>query len=129
MVRETGGAATNVNSVLEGATANLFLRLDRNAATEQITGFYSLNGTTWISLGSVTQALQNPRLAIVVGASPGGTPNADLAWAEVIGTSVTPPRSTLPPRPTAHLQRPRHHTDHGCCHGRHRGYGQQGRIL
>jgi regulation of enolase protein 1 (concanavalin A-like superfamily) len=83
-VRETGGAASLVNTVVNASTANLHYRLDRDPSTEVITAYYSLNGTDWTQLGTVTQQLSNPRLAIVVGASPGGYPNADIAWAEII---------------------------------------------
>jgi hypothetical protein len=82
--REVGGAATIVSSVNEPATTNLLLRLDRDAATGLISASYSLNGTNWVSLGSAAQTVNNPRLGIFVGSSPGGYPNADLAWAEVV---------------------------------------------
>jgi len=84
LARESGGSAVNVNSVVSTATSNLHFRLDRNTTTGVITAFYSLNGTDWTQLGSVTQTINNPRLGIVVGASPGGYPNADIEWAEVI---------------------------------------------
>ena len=47
-----------------------------------------------MSQGSVTQFLNHPRLAIFVGASPGGFPNADLSWVEVI-TDATSPTPTI----------------------------------
>ncbi len=81
--REISGNATNLASATITATS-LYLRLDRNPATDTITGYYSLDGTTWIPHGSVTQSITVPRLAVVVGASPSGFPNADLAWVEVM---------------------------------------------
>jgi regulation of enolase protein 1 (concanavalin A-like superfamily) len=84
--REAQGGASIVNSVSQTATQGLALRLDRVLATETITGYYSLDGASWVSLGSVTQALTNPSLGIVVGASPGGFPNADLVWAEIVSS-------------------------------------------
>ncbi len=82
--REVNGSPNIVNSILETATSNLHLRLYRDPGTGAITGYYSLDGANWITLGSVTQILNNTHLAIVVGASPSGFPNADFAWAEVI---------------------------------------------
>jgi hypothetical protein len=84
LAREINRNASIVREVPETATTNLYLRLDRAPSTSVITGYYSLDGASWITLGSVTQVLTNPRLAIVVGASPGGFPNADLYWLEVI---------------------------------------------
>jgi hypothetical protein len=72
------GAATLAN------TGNLILRLDRNAATNVLTGDYSTtDGATWVVVGSVTTALTNPRLGVQVGANLAGPQVADLAWAEV----------------------------------------------
>ena len=88
-VRESGGSAAVLQSANVTATANLHLRMDRDVTTERIIGYHSLDGVSWTALGSgVIQALNNPRLAIFTGASSGGFPNADLAWAEVL-TSQT----------------------------------------
>jgi regulation of enolase protein 1 (concanavalin A-like superfamily) len=92
--REVNGNPRNISYVSEAATSNLHFRLDRDLNTESITAYYSLDGAVWTSLGSVTQTLSNPRLAIVVGASPSGFPNVDLAWAEVT-TGGALPGSTL----------------------------------
>jgi hypothetical protein len=83
MARETGGRGQIVKKVLRTETRDLLLRLDRDPATELIIGYYSVDGTTWNELGRVTQALQNPRLAIVVGSSPGGFPVAELQWVQI----------------------------------------------
>jgi hypothetical protein len=88
--RETGGAAVVLQSASVTATTNLQLRLDRNAAAGTISGYYSLDGVTWVALGSVTQTVGNPRLGIIVGASPGGLPNASVAWVEVMAPQSAP---------------------------------------
>jgi regulation of enolase protein 1 (concanavalin A-like superfamily) len=82
--KEVNGAASIVNKIAETAVSNLHFRLDRDLITNNISTYYSLDGAVWTSLGSVIQSLSNPRLAIFVGASPSGFPNADLAWAEVV---------------------------------------------
>ncbi|WP_373498963.1 hypothetical protein, partial [Desulfococcus sp.] len=84
LAREVGGSAVVVNSISETSTQGIHLRLDRELSTDRITAHYSLDGANWISPGSVVQSLNNPRLAIFAGASPGGFPNAILEWAEVI---------------------------------------------
>jgi len=89
-VRETGGNASNLNVVSVSATSNLYFRLDRDLSTGVITSYYSLNGTNWTTVGSVTQTISNPRLGIVIGGdnSPGTYPNADIAWVEVYYNEV-----------------------------------------
>jgi hypothetical protein len=82
--REVNASPTILRHVSQTATSNLYLRLDRDPATETITGYYSLNGVDWTSLGSVVQSLSHPRLGIFVGTSPSAFPNADVAWAEVL---------------------------------------------
>ena len=89
-VNEINGQGSVLSFAEQAETTDLYLRLDRDTATEIITGWYSLTGTSWVSLGSVTHALQNPRLVVFVGASPGGFPNADLAWAEVATGAESP---------------------------------------
>ncbi len=88
-VRELDGDALNINTPSVTAVSNLYQRLDRNIATGVITAYYSLNGSTWTSLGAVTQTLNNPRLGIVTGASPGGFPVADFSWVEIYTSSST----------------------------------------
>ena len=88
--REAGGNAINLNSLQESATTNIYLRLDREPSSETIIAFYSLDGSDWIQVGSVVQPLMNPRFCIETGASPGGFPEADIAWAE-ISTQPLPP--------------------------------------
>jgi glucose/arabinose dehydrogenase/regulation of enolase protein 1 (concanavalin A-like superfamily) len=88
--REMGGSAVNLRTASVAATSNLHLRLDRNAGAGTISGYYSLDGATWVTLGNVTQTVATPRLGIIAGASPGGFPNADIAWAEVIAPPTAP---------------------------------------
>ena len=88
--REINGNPSALNSATETATANLILRLDRDPSTQIISAYYSKDGSSWTAMGSVTQALNNPQLAVFVGASPGGFPNADLSWAEVITENPVP---------------------------------------
>jgi hypothetical protein len=67
-IQETGGVPTALAN--PGVVANqVSLRLDRNPATEVISAFYSLNGTTWVSLGQTSHSLTNARLGIWTGAS------------------------------------------------------------
>jgi hypothetical protein len=87
MIVERDQNASVVRFDSQSATNNMFFRLDRNATDEGIEGLYSLDGTNWSSLGRVTSRLTNPRLAIVVSASPSGLPYADIAWAEVYAPS------------------------------------------
>jgi len=86
---EAAGSASLRNSVSESATSNLYLRLDRDLDTNLFTSYYSVNGFEWTIVGVVAQELNNPRLGIVSGSSPGGFPNADIAWAEVLTNGAT----------------------------------------
>jgi regulation of enolase protein 1 (concanavalin A-like superfamily) len=88
--RETGANASVPGQAAVTASSNLWLRLDRDAGTGAITAHYSTNGgSTWQQLGgSVTQTISNPRLGLIVGASPSGTPVATLHEVE-IHTPVT----------------------------------------
>lgn len=92
LVREVMDSPWIVSSVSESATSNMYFRLDRNPESLLITAFYSIDGTTWQQVGgNVDQDFDNPKLAIVIGSSPGGFPNADIAWAEVIAGESTGP--------------------------------------
>ena len=79
---EQGANPSVVNSATVTATS-FYLRLDRNLATNTITGSYSLDGVTWVQVSSTVMALNNPQLAIFAGGSPSGLPNAKINWAEV----------------------------------------------
>jgi hypothetical protein len=103
--REIGGAAAVLNEPTLTATTNLYLRLDRNPTNNAVSSYYSLNGTNWVTVGTVTQTLNNPRLGLVTASSPSGFPNADFAWAEVAALSSAGPalreagpRGGAPPR-------------------------------
>lgn len=75
--------------------SSIRFRLDRDISTGLITGYYSLNGTTWLLLGSQNIALANPRLGIWVGGSPvpwtNGLPVCSLQTLEVVSTNTTLP--------------------------------------
>lgn len=84
LARETLGSAWGVGSVDETATSNIYLRIDRDQMTENLTTFYSLDGNNWTQVGNtINQGIENPRLAIIVGTSPNGFPDADIASVEV----------------------------------------------
>ncbi len=90
---EVNGVGTVIERRGLANTGNLILRLDRNLSTNAYTPFYSVDsGTTWIRLmGIPIVALNNPRLAIQVGANlAADAKSADLAWVEVIRPSCLP---------------------------------------
>ena len=91
--RETGGAAAVVGAAT--VTPNrLWLRLDRNVATNAIAASHSTDGgSTWTALGNVTQAFSAPRVGIVVGASSSGFPVATVYEVQVL-TNVAPALAT-----------------------------------
>ena len=66
--REVHQAAVTLNYV-NVTTSNLTLRLDRDAVSGNITGFYSLDGINWSSTGQTSQALTNTQVSIWTGAS------------------------------------------------------------
>ena len=69
---------------------NVYLRLDRDRITDNVTGQYSHDGTNWISLGEISQEFINPRLCIWVGGSDSpNLLNCNLRWLDII-TSDTP---------------------------------------
>ncbi|MBI3739020.1 MAG: hypothetical protein HY258_08255, partial [Chloroflexi bacterium] len=64
LFRENSQVTSFVNRQPLLNTSNLILRLDRNAATNIYTGYYSVDGgTNWVALGSTATALVNPRLS------------------------------------------------------------------
>ena len=67
-VQEIAGAPTVLASPDVTGT-ELSLRLDRDVSSGDISAFYSLNGTDWVSLGQANPALANARLGIWTGAS------------------------------------------------------------
>jgi hypothetical protein len=77
-------------------TGNLILRLDKNL--NSYAGYYSTNGGgTWTQLGTLSNALTNPNLAIQAGGNSGGSSiTTDLAWVEILQpSSATGPAVTL----------------------------------
>jgi hypothetical protein len=61
---------------------NLSVRLDRTLGSAAVTAYYSLDGVTWLSLGTTNQGLINPQLCIWTGGSrvawTNGLPTCDL---------------------------------------------------
>src|SRR5690625_3101373 len=76
MVSETDQVPHIVAEPAVAATRGILLRLQRPAGSDQVTGAYSVDGTTWTTLGTTTADLTSPRLALITGASPGGLPLA-----------------------------------------------------
>ena len=85
MATEQNGVATLAGDVASTATTNMWMRLVRDPATNVVTGSYSLDGSTWVTLGTVTRTITNPRLGIVAGASPSGFPLATIHEVQIIG--------------------------------------------
>jgi len=80
------------------SSSHIHLRIDRDQY-DRLTGFYSLDGNDWIAVGSLSQAFESPRLAIIVGGSNEGSPNVDIHKVDVITVQTfDPPRLVLQPR-------------------------------
>ncbi len=82
---------------LNGVTS-IHLRLDQNPGNGNISGYYSLDGSAWNMLGTVSIVLNNPRLCIWVGGSPvprtNGLPNCDLSRLDITVTNTGTPTFT-----------------------------------
>jgi len=67
---------------------NLSLRLERTLGSADVTGFFSLDGSTWQSLGTTNQGLINPQLCLWTGGSPvswtNGLPTCDLQRLDIV---------------------------------------------
>jgi hypothetical protein len=87
-VREEGVADVRYSPMILGYTnvsATAFrLRLDRDLGTDAVTGYYSLDGTNWVSVAGSSQPMMYPRLCIWVGASSTLLPNCDLRRLDVV---------------------------------------------
>jgi hypothetical protein len=94
--QEVGAAGSVVNLISETATNNLVMRLDRAPASGVISVLYSVDEINWVPVYQAMQTINHPRLGIIVGSSPGGFPDTDLAWAEVI-TPQAPPTLVVSP--------------------------------
>jgi hypothetical protein len=92
-VREDGGLVSPYSPLTLARTnvsATTFrLRLDRDLATDAITGLYSVDGTNWGVLGGSSQTLTNARLCIWSGGYGSLSPNCDLRRLDIV-TSDTP---------------------------------------
>lgn len=78
------------SSVVSESDTNLHLRLDRNLATGNVTGYYSTNGTNWTNLGQTWQTLINPKVCLFVGGAAAPHVNADFDRLDVITADVVP---------------------------------------
>ena len=90
LIWENAGQVDHYFANLNGATS-IWLRLDHDLVTGNITQLYSLNGISWNVLGAISQALTNPRLGIWVGGSPSlwtdGMASCDLQRLDVVAAS------------------------------------------
>ena len=88
IVRELNGVPNAQHADVSSVT-NIHLRLTRNIANSDVTVIFSLDGgTNWVTVGTTSQSLVNPRLAIWTGGSPGGFPDADLHRVDVVTTNA-----------------------------------------
>ena len=69
LILETNATPVHFFNGLYAAT-NIDLRLDMAPSGTSLTGWYSLDHTNWMILGTYPQVLSNPRLGIWVGGSP-----------------------------------------------------------
>ena len=94
MVFEVNASPVHTVLSVSGIT-NIYLRLDQNVTNNNVTGFYSLDNTNWVTIANYTQTFVNPRLGIWTGSSTipwtNGAPNADLSRLD-----VTAPGSVAP---------------------------------
>jgi internalin A len=87
---ETDGNASGQSMNLSSG-GNINLRLDRSVTSGAITGLYSLDGTNWMTIGTVSQAFVNPRLGIWTGG--GGIdvmPAVDLRRMDIVVSNAVP---------------------------------------
>lgn len=82
-VNEVNGSATLFGNETVTATTGFHLRLTRDPDSNAISAAWSLDGSAWADLGSVTRTFSAPRLAFIVCASPSGYPEAALEWIQV----------------------------------------------
>jgi hypothetical protein len=86
--REDGGvhatwSPLNLNTV-SVAAGTVYLRLDRDLATDKVTALFSTDGANWVTVGASSQTFVNPKVCIWTGGSSGGLPNCDLSQLDVI---------------------------------------------
>lgn len=92
MIWEQGGAPVAYGYGGFSMT-NVYLRMDRDPSSDTLSGFYSADGTNWLSIWSGRQSLVNPRLVIWVGGSPvpytNGLANCDLQQLTFVTTNAS----------------------------------------
>jgi hypothetical protein len=91
LIWEYGGYPNHYFTPWSGV-ANIWLRLDRDLVTGNVTQLWSQNGISWNVLGTTSQALVNPRLCIWAGSgpNPAGPANCDLQRLDVVAASGAP---------------------------------------
>ncbi len=83
VVREVNGTPLPAGNTTV-PTTNIYLALDRNPANDNVTDSYSLDGSNWVSVATVSHSLTNTRLCIWAGGSPSGLPNLDLIRLDIV---------------------------------------------
>ena len=79
------GSPRTINPPAQGvASADIQLRLDRDTATDKVTGYYSLDGTNWVAIGETTHALVNPRICVWAGGFPAGSNSCTIRKVVVV---------------------------------------------
>ena len=90
-VQEIAGTPTILASVNVGLST-VWVRLDQDINSGNISAFYSTDGVNWVSMGQIGQSLTNPRLGIWVGAStlPFSTTqlSSDLSQLDILTTNT-----------------------------------------
>ena len=79
------------------ASLPYWVKVSRSGSS--FSSYTSLDGVNWVTMGRVTQNLSQPRLAIFMGGSASGFPNADLAWVEIISPQAAVASASLVVRP------------------------------
>lgn len=100
-LRENEGNGEILQVIPGLASGSIWMRMDYVVTMGTFFAYYSSDGINWRYAGSIEQTLDNPRLAILTGSSPGGYPNADIEWAEIRFETIAPPSESLSIQPGA----------------------------
>jgi hypothetical protein len=103
LVQEFYGFPNVISAAAVDATP-IFLRLDRDVTTENINGFYSLDGTNWVPMGQSRQALTNTVLSIAVGGAQSTFPVGNLVNCDLSEVTIVTSDTYSPPAPILALQ-------------------------
>ena len=88
---EDGGAqawSPRTLGIINVASSNMVLRLDRNLTNDNITCLFSPDNTNWTVIGGCSQALTNARIGILTGGPYVGAPDCDVSRLDVITSDV-----------------------------------------